>query len=275
MPRYEIKGRGKDAGRKRKRIYLALTEIEARQQAEEDGTQVEEIIELPPEPPTERQLDYAKGLSISIPPNATKNDLSDLISLKIDKDKPTTERHRAFAKVYGIETTDYIGKKSMFDHIQSALVLPGREEELLAWFTFRVYRDLINGIDKAQIDCPDNPIIKEIAEQLVNDEKIITSVRRYEGRELIWFGEQAAPDGYTHTGGSNRTTAYKHVSSLLKERVNFSKKQQIKATSPAQARSLNKKYKNESKGCLSVIFVTITIPISFVMSIVWLSQFFS
>jgi len=88
MPSYEIKGKGKDTGRKRKRIFTAPNEEEAKQLAEADGTLVEEIKEIPPDPPTERQLDYAKDLGISIPSNATKDDLSDLISLKVDRDKP-------------------------------------------------------------------------------------------------------------------------------------------------------------------------------------------
>jgi hypothetical protein len=29
--------------------------------------------------------------------------------------------------------------------IQAALVVPGREKELLSWFTFRVYRELAGG----------------------------------------------------------------------------------------------------------------------------------
>lgn len=52
MPKYEIKGQGKDTGRKRKRTYWASTENDARQLAEEDKTLVEEVIELPTEPAT-------------------------------------------------------------------------------------------------------------------------------------------------------------------------------------------------------------------------------
>jgi len=130
MPSYEIKGKGKDAGRKRRRIYSATNETEARQLAEDDGTLVEAVTELPPEPPTERQLDYARDLGISIPANATKNDLSDLISLKVDRDKPATERHKQFGKLYGLEFTDYIGKKALFNRIQAALIVPGREKDL-------------------------------------------------------------------------------------------------------------------------------------------------
>jgi hypothetical protein len=115
--------------------------------------------------------------------------------------------------MYGIEFTDHIGKKALFNRIQAALVAPGREKELLFWFTFRVYRELVGGADNAPIEGPDDPIIGKIADELVTDEQIVRSVRRYEGRELIWFGEWTSPEGYVRTGGSNRTAAYKRVSS--------------------------------------------------------------
>ncbi|BBO87021.1 hypothetical protein [Desulfosarcina ovata] len=275
MPRYEIQGKGKDTGRKRKRTYSAASESEARQLAEEDGTLIEEVTEIPPDPPTQRQIDYAKDLGISIPANATKDDVSDLISLKVDRDKPSTERHKKFARAYGIEFTDYIGKKALFNRIQAALVSPGREKKLLSWFTFRVYRELISGADNAPIDAPDDPIIEEIAEELVTDEKILKSVRRYEGSELIWFGEWTSPDGYVHTGGSNRTAAYKQVSSMLKERAQFPKNEQKKVRSSAHARDGNQKDRSEPKGCLSVMMVVLLISVGVVLSIAWIGKIFA
>lgn len=275
MPSYEIKGKGNETGRKRRRIYSAANELEARQLAENDGTLVEEVTEIPPEPPTERQINYAKDLGISIPVNVTKDDLSDLISLKVDRDKLATERHKKFGKLYHIEFTDYIGKKALFNRIQSALIAPGREKELLSWFTFRVYRELSGGADNAPIEEPDDPIIEEIAEELVSDEKIINSVRRYNGSELIWFGEWTSPDGYVHTGGSNRTMAYKTVSAMLKQRAKFPVKQQKKAISSGSATYQNKKDKSESKGCLSVIAVAIAILVSVILSLMWIRNIFA
>ncbi|MBN1005653.1 hypothetical protein [Amphritea pacifica] len=274
MPSYEIKGKGKDTGRTRKRIFTAQNEEEARQLAEADGTLVEEITEIPPDPPTERQLDYAKGLGISIPSNATKDDLSDLISLKVDRDKPSTERHKKFGRMYGLEFTDYIGKKSLFCRIQAALVVPGREKELLSWFTFRVYRELVGGSDNAPISGPDDPIIEEIANELARDEKIIKSARRYDGRELIWFGEWTSPDGYVHTGGSNRTAAYKQASLLLKERARFPEKPQKRSSSSVQQRSRNTNATSESKGCLSVVVIALAIPAA-LLTVAWIGDYFA
>ncbi len=263
MPNYSIEGKGKDTGRKRRRIYLAANESEARRLAEEDGTLVESISELPPEPPTERQLEYAKDLGINIPSDATKASISDLISLKVEKDKPSTARHRAFAEQYGIDVTKYIGKKALFDRIHASLSTQGRENELLAWFAFRVYRELTNGADDAPIDDPGNPLFHAIADELVSDEKIIKSIRRYRGRDLIWFGEWTAPDGGLHTGGSNRTMAYKQVASLLRERVpsleSLGRQKPKKDISSSISKDAGR-----ASGCLSLVAIVVLLPLGVV-----------
>ncbi|MBU1274598.1 MAG: hypothetical protein KJ720_04420 [Proteobacteria bacterium] len=221
MTGYEVIGKGKDAGCKRRRIYHSSSASEAGRLAEKDGTIVEEINELPPDPPTERQLDYARDIEIVVPPSATKNDVSNLISIKVDKDKPSTARHRSFAKLYGLETTNYIGKKVLFDQIKWALSSPGRENDLASWFTYRVYRGLVKGADDAPIKGPDDEIIRKISEKLAANQSVIKSIRRYEGRDIIWFGEFTTKAGWVYTGGSKRTIAYKEAESALKEELCF------------------------------------------------------
>ena len=269
MAKFEVIGKGKDSGRNRKRIYTAASEAEAKQLAENEGTVVGEIIKLPPDPPTDKQLAYAKDLGISIPRNATKEDLTDLISLTLSKDKPSSQNHRTFAKKYGVETTKYIGKKELFDRIQYMLVTPGRETELLSWFTYRVYRELVKGDENAQITSPSDPIIRNTAEQFASDEKIIKSVRSYKGRELIWFGEWTAPDGFIHKGGSNRTMAYKQISSKLKEKLNLTPNTSTRKKSPSE-RAYSKDSANETQGCLTSITFAIAVPIGFYLAVMWL-----
>lgn len=169
------------------------------------------------EPPTERQLSYAQDLGILIPNGATKNDVSNLIDMKLDNDKPATDRHRSLAKIFGVEPPSIIGKKALFDLIQYNLVKPGKEKEMLSWFAYRVYRELVHGDDDAAIAGPSDPAIQNIVAQLENNKDVIKSVRRYAGRDLIWFGTFTSSDGYTHNGGSNRTAAYKKINALLKQ----------------------------------------------------------
>lgn len=229
MPKFEVLGKGKDTGRKRRKIYGASSAAEATRLAESDGTIVDEINELPPAPPTERQIDYARDLGITIPPDATKNDVSDLISIKVDNDKPSTIRHRSFAKLYGLETTEYIGKKVLFDQIKYVLDKPGRERDLASWFTYRVYRGLVKGADNAPIKGPDDAIMQKIGGMLAQDQSVIRSIRRYGGREIIWFGEFTAPSGRVYNGGSKRTIAYNAASSALKEKIGASQHDENKS----------------------------------------------
>ena len=222
MPSYEVKGKGKKTNRSIKSVYSAYDEAEARAMAESNGIIVESVRILPDEPPTEAQLSYAKDLGIIVSNNATKNDVCDMISCRVDHDKPATERHKSFARMYRVEYTEYVGKRKLFNMIFVALQHPSRTIDMVSWFVYRVYRELVHGVDNAPIKGPENPIIKELAQNIASDSSVVKSIRRYEGSELIWFGEWTSPDGLVHTGGSNRTTAYKHVSSLLREKLKLS-----------------------------------------------------
>lgn len=171
-----------------------------------------------PEPPTDRQWAYARDLGISIPANVTKEELSDLIDARIQKDKPPAPQFQVFAKRFGVVVTQYVGKKSLFDRLFTHLTRPGREQDMTAWFVFRVYRELVRGRADARIPGPDDPQVRDIAKLLVDDKSVIRSIRRYEGRDLVWFGESTSLDGTVHYGGSNQTIAYKRASSLLQEK---------------------------------------------------------
>ena len=82
-----------------------------------------------------------------------------------------------------------------------------------------VYRELVGGKPDTRIRDADAPVIHEIASELVQHETVVRSIRRYEGRDLVWFGEWTSPDGTVHKGGSNETIAYKRASALLREKL--------------------------------------------------------
>lgn len=193
-----------------------------------------------PNPPTERQLAYAAKLNISIPENVTKEQIGDLISMAVDNDKPSSERHRAFADYFGINASEHIGKKSLFELIQFTLANSGRDKDLMAWFTYRVYRNLTNAADNTPISGPGDPQIQAIATTLASNAKIVKSARRYEGKELIYFGEWTAPDGNIYLGGSKNTAAYKAAESSLKQSLRLPKNQAAES-SPTQSLRLSKK----------------------------------
>lgn len=217
MPKFTVSGVGRDTGRKRRRVIEARGEAQARALAEAESTAVESIERLPDEPPTDAQIAYAQDLGLSIPVGATKQEVSDLLSAHLERDKPADSRHFAFADLYGVSYTQYTGKKSIYGRIFAALSPPGREQDLVAWFVYRVHRALVEDRDGAFVAGPDYPTIQQAAAELAKDESVLKSIRRYVGTDLIWFGEWTAPNGNVYSGGSNQTIAYKRAAALLRE----------------------------------------------------------
>ena len=156
----------------------------------------------------------------------------------------------------------------------AALIASGREKELVAWFTYRIYRELVNGDDSAPIEGPDDPIVQDVVSQIRSDEAIVKSIRRYRGRDLIWFGEWTAPDGFVHIGGSNRTAAYKTVSSLLREKTGISahRAEGIGRRQSGAKRDVSGNYRTtrQSEGCLPGMLLSLLALGGVVVGIVWL-----
>jgi len=257
MPRFQVTGTARDTGRKRKRTYAAANEAAARSKAHADGIDVAEVSELF-DPPTENQLSYAQSLGIAIPAGVTREELSDLISQRTDDDKPASADLLALATSYGAKVTNYTGKKlafhRIFDHLTTT---PDRQQDLAAWFAYRVYRELVHGAAGTAITSPNDPSIQAVAQQLAAQPDVMQSIRRYEGHRLIWFGQWTSPSGSVHEGGSNRTIAYRRAAELLRPTVAREKAQgealvrerhYDRSESPPIRRS-----EPAAKGCLSVM----------------------
>jgi hypothetical protein len=213
---YRVVGISQETGRRRTRTYLARSESAARCLAEADKLTIESVDLLPPELPTEAQLGYARDLQITIPDEISKDDLSELIGIRTNRDKPPRAELREFAEKYGVFYPDMTGKKSLFNRIFWALKAPGRETELCAWFAYRVYRSLINGSILARVTSPFAPEIQAVASQLAARQAVVDSICHYDnGADFIWFGTWTAPDGVIHAGGSMRTIAYQEAVKLL------------------------------------------------------------
>jgi hypothetical protein len=260
MPYFRVKGKSAESGKSRSRQYLAKSESEAQSQAVNDGIVVASVGEIAAQPATERQLAYAVDLGIVIPDGITKEEISDLISIKTSDDKPSTSRHRAFAESFDLEPTQYIGKKLLFDGIWNALKQPDRQLELLQWFTFRVYRQLVNGSLGAPIDSPFDPVILEVAQELAEDDKAVSSIKRYEGMSLIRFGECSAPDGSTYSGGSTRTIGYKEASRLLSIRLGIGGISKPIDVSRQKDKAAAIRKQPEPAGCAGIAAIAFILP---------------
>ncbi len=281
MPKFQIRGHGKETGRKRSRIFYASSEAKARELAAADLTIVDQIEKLPEDPPpepTERQLAYASDLGIVIPDDADRDDISDLISHKLSGEKVATDRHKSFATLYGVEFRRFTGKTLLFHNIFEKLEKPGREKELISWFAFRIYRYLVRGAEDAPVTGPDHEIIQKITGQVIGNKSTISSIRRYYGKDIIWFGELNAPDGSYHKGARTNTVAYKRISALLREEIGLPERSvQKKVFQPrpitghprADAVMIEDKFEDKNNGISVITIFLVIIFMLFILALVF------
>ncbi|CAM3576527.1 hypothetical protein [Halomonas lysinitropha] len=258
MPKYQVRGTGKESGRSRTRTYTAKDEISARKMAETNGTAVDGIEELPPEPPTERQIAYAKDLGIRIPAEATKDELSDLLSCKVDEDSKASPKLLKLADEYGIETTQYSGEGAVYGRIFTALSAASREHELAAWFAFNVLQDRL-GSQSTVVASLNDPKINAVASKLVADTKAMKSIKRYSDSTLLWFGERTDRDGYTRQGGSKRTAAYKYAADLVDAEFGLKAPTQKSPREPSRSCNAPTPFTPARKSGISISQITIIV----------------
>lgn len=129
--KFQVIGKNPNTNRKNKRIYCAKSEEEACAKAKETDGLVEpfEITILPYEPPTQRQLDYAKNLEAIIPVGACKIDVSAIISRITDDDEaPAPTNLAKLANEYGLLFSRFHGTKAI---LNMAYDLPTQQFEKL------------------------------------------------------------------------------------------------------------------------------------------------
>jgi hypothetical protein len=217
--RYKVSGQHGTTRRRRTRTYAARSEDEARQYGAADGITVDTVDLLSPEPPSADQLALATSLGLAHPEDLDSEALSDWIARIQHKDALASPALREIAVAYGLEATEHVGKGRLFRRLFVYLNEPGRELDLAAWFTFRVFREMVKGRHDVAITTPADPAIQAIAAELLQTPGVMESIRRYSGEELIWFGQWTGSSGIVKTGGSNRTKAYKEAAERLRPLV--------------------------------------------------------
>jgi hypothetical protein len=220
MPRYSISGKNKQTGRKRTRVYDARTETHARTMAEVEGTEIESVIAIPSDQPTERQLAYAKDLGIQVPSDVSKQEVSDLIDRCVNEDEAPDSESLILAERYEIHFTRFTGKREIASRIYRILNAPGKEAQLLAWFAFYVSIHLNRRKDHRPFQDPDDPFIQRIAIELAKEAAVVKSLRRYTDSDLREFGMQVekTEDALSYRQGTTtRTIAFKRTVEKLSE----------------------------------------------------------
>lgn len=166
-------------------------------------------------PATDRQRDYAADLGLSFPDDITLDEMSDLISARLDHDKPPETHHRKWADDFGVTYTQSTGKRALFRAIIEAADARGADQ-LCRWYAFRVCRDIQRQRGLTLIEDHTDPALERIGAALADDERAVRSIEvAAEDDPFIWWGTFTTDQGTVLTGGSRRTIGYKRAAEQI------------------------------------------------------------
>ncbi len=267
-------------GKKSFKIRALFTETKKKRTVMQEAKSVEELIqiltakgyvapfeieELEPEPPTERQLSYAKDLGIQIPIGISRFQLSILIDRKVNNDSEPNPELVTYAEVMGIDFPDFVGKKALYDLIFANLGL----RDKLAFFVFAVYRYLSEDRRSNLQIHPNREKIYDYVDTILLEDKIVKSICKYQGEELRFFGTIRFPDGNETRGGSINTIGYKVVSEWVSMIFNTPK---TKIWRPeGELTSRQNSQKDPAVGASPFGCVILSILFCVVIGIVWIA----
>lgn len=213
---YKIKGKHSETKRVRTLKLNAFSEDDAIQQALASGLESCTSIEIVPfDKPTQNQLDYARDLGIQKPEGFSKEDVSALISKKVDEDDDCERGLMEFATTHNIYVSKYIGTTALYGQIFSSLSITDR----IAFFIYAIYRDITGDVHSNLDTHPARTKFYQFASTMENDNQYIKSLERYSsGKEVRHFGEITIRKGLEESsifGGSTDTIAYKNSRQFL------------------------------------------------------------
>lgn len=250
---------------------------EATLRAELAGAGVTELIsveELPAERATDRQIDYLRDLGVTVPPDLTKAEASDLITNATKRRFPMDSKGRALAEYYKIEATRFMSKQSLYSRIAGELRQRGDPVQMAEWFVYRVYRGHFDRTSPG-IETPADTRLREVAEALTGDVSAFSSLRRaYESTEygFRWFGPFNAPDGYSYDGDSRRTACFKFVHERLVAAALLPDRQKVEqkfvrdvAYEAAPVSNVPSVLAQDKKGCLGSLVLICLLPAMFLV----------
>lgn len=115
--RFQVVGIKPSTKRRNTRIYEAFREEDALNQARAEGlVEPFEVKVLPVEPPSDRQLSYARSLGATIPEGACKQDVSAIIDRIVDEEEePVEEQFAKAANDCGVKFSRYHGRTQIMN----------------------------------------------------------------------------------------------------------------------------------------------------------------
>lgn len=169
---FQVVGKGRESGRARTRKYKAKNEAEARGKAAADGTDVDEVIDLGPEPPTEPQLSYAESLGIAVDSEYSFAEVSDLITNRTEDRRPAPPHLRTLARELGYDATRFCAKETIEENLFRSISIKGK----ICLFLFLLLKSKSSDSPPNDITSPCHPGIAEIADRLKDDPKFLKSL---------------------------------------------------------------------------------------------------
>lgn len=231
-----------------------------------------EIQETTGEPPTERQLAYAKSLGIKIEKGIDKEDISILISRVLDKyESDPNPGLIEYADTKELDFSPYLGKKALYNLIFNSL----DNRDKIAFFAYSIYRYLSDDRHANLETSPHRTVFYDFAGSKIDDQSFIDSMNRYSGEDLRFFGKMTIKkaDGYEidYSGGSISTIAYKDTASFLSTHFNLPKTKtkvihvgsnstQTQTPNPNPNQTIQKTSAKQTKlGCLTGLMMMVTL----------------
>lgn len=230
--------------RRRTVTFTAKSEAEVIQLLKHAGySEPFEITEEMPEPATDAQVQYARALQINIPLNPTKDDLSALISRKVDNDGEPNPELVEFANQKGLFFSKNIGKKALYNLIFNSL----SKEDRAAFFVFSVYRWLSDDRHGNLESHKYYDVFYDFAREQSSNDSFIKSLDKYVGADLRFFGTMRFADGGETQGGSTNTIAYKACADFIQSKFGTAKTRTTTIGEPVKTNPLGK------SGCTGLV----------------------
>lgn len=162
--------------------------------------------------PSEAQMNYAIDLGISIPSDATKQDVSTLINFKLENDRIPKAGLIEFAVENGLYFSKYIGEDALMNYIFSSI----SNRPKIAFFIYCVQNSYIKGTIQNLNNSHSKMDYYAFADEYEGNDRFMKSMNRYNGPELRHFGEENLGDNMYTGGASKDTIAYKAALQFLK-----------------------------------------------------------
>lgn len=219
MPVFNVVGIKEKSGRAMQKRYRGFDEAEVRALAlARDGLIAKWIEQHPYKPATDSQIQRLRQLGQSPDAGLNVKEAGDFLRALLASDQPVDKPLLAYARQLRIETTPYVGKKHLYDAILQHQLQPGNEQQLVAWFAFRVYRTLAAADHRALIAGPEHVVIQRIAQYLLRDGEVMAAIRQYRaGRQWIRFGHFLDSKEQVQRGGRMDTIAYRRAKACFEK----------------------------------------------------------